>query len=290
MEQTAVPHMRKNIMIKRTGRGLPTMAVWLLCLLTGSAIAFEALAFDESKYPDVSGEWHGTGNRWPKNPPLTPEYQAVWEANKRDHSTGGSPTLTCLPPGMPRQASVYEPMEIIITPKTVYMLIEHIHDSRRIYTDGREWPKEDEIEPAFRGHSIGHWEDTDGDGKYDTLLAETRFMKGPRTFDSTGIPLHKDNKTVVKERIAIGKPNPDTIQNEITVFDNALTRPWTITKTYRRVANKGPIWWSESICAENNPHVRIGDSVYYTSAEGLLMPAYKGQPAPDLRYFPDARK
>jgi len=181
-------------------------------------------------------------------------------------------------------------MEIVVTPTTVYMLIEHIHDSRRIYTDGREWPKEGDIEPAFRGHSIGHWEDTDADGKYDTLLVETRFMKGPRTFDSTGIPLHKDNKTVVKERIAIDKGNANAVRNEITVFDHALTQPWTITKTYRRVASKGPIWWAESICAENNPHVRVGDEVYFTSGEGLLMPAYKGQPAPDLRYFPGSPK
>ena len=272
-------------MNRRTGMRMLTVAAMLLCM-----VKTDALALDEPKYPDLSGEWHGTGNRWPSNPPLTPEYQAVWEANKRDHSTGGSPTLTCLPPGMPRQASVYEPMEIIITPKTVYMLIEHIHDSRRIYTDGREWPKEGEIEPAFRGHSIGHWEDTDGDGTYDTLLVETRFMKGPRTFDSSGIPLHKDNKTVVKERISIDKGNPNAIHNEITVIDNALTRPWTITKTYRRVATKGPIWWSESICAENNPHVRVGDTVYYSSSDGFLMPAYKGQPAPDLRYFTDSGK
>src|SRR5262249_24775894 len=143
---------------------------------------------------------------------------------------------------------------------------------------------------AFRGHSIGHWADTDGDGIFDTLLVETRFMKGPRTFDSTGIPLHKDNKTVVKERSTIEKSKPDVIRNQITVLDNALTRPWTIIKTYRRVARNGPIWWAESICAENNPHVRIGDTVYYTSADGLLMPAYKGQPAPDLRYFPAAGK
>jgi hypothetical protein len=137
-------------------------------LLTPPASAQMA---DASKYPDLSGEWHGTGTRWPKDPPLTAEYQKVWEANQADHSDGGSPTLTCLPPGMPRQMGVYEPMEIVITPKTTYFWIEHIHDSRRIYTDGRDWPKEEEIQPAFRGHSIGHWEDTDGDGKYDTLIA-----------------------------------------------------------------------------------------------------------------------
>lgn len=250
-----------------------------------------AQAFDNSKYPDLSGEWHGTGgNKWPKGAPLTPEYQAIYEANQRDHESGGSPTLGCLPPGMPRQMSVYEQMEIVVTPKTTYLLIEHIHDSRRIYTDGRDWPKEGEIEPAFRGQSIGHWEDTDGDGKYDTLVDETRYMKGPRAFNSTGLPLHVDNKTVVKERISVDKSNPNLLHNEITTIDDALTRPWTITKTYRRVANKGPIWWNELICEENNPHVKIGKDYYYTSADGLLMPLYKDQKAPDLRYFSNAKK
>src|SRR5437870_1087527 len=268
-----------------TGMKVLMLAATLLCLVNTGA-----LAVDEPRYPDLSGEWHGTGNRWPTNPPLTPEYQAIWEANKRDHSSGGSPSLTCLPTGMPRQASVYEPMEIIITPKTVYMLIEHIHDSRRIYTDGREWPKEGEIEPAFRGHSIGHWEDTDGDGKYDTLLVETRCMKGPRTFDSTGIPMHKDNQTVVKERIYPDKADRNILHNEITTIDHALTRPWTIMKNYRRTASKQPIWWRESICAENNPHVRIGKEIYYVGADGNLMPAKKDQPPPDLKYFKQWRQ
>jgi hypothetical protein len=31
--------------------------------------------------------------------------------------------------------------------------------------------------------------------------------------------------------------------------------------------------------------VRIGDEAYYLSAEGMLMPAKKGQAPPDLRYF-----
>jgi len=52
---------------------------------------------------------------------------------------------------MPRQMNVYEPMEIIVTPHTTYLWIEHVHDSRRIYTDGRDWPTE--IDPSFRGQS-----------------------------------------------------------------------------------------------------------------------------------------
>jgi hypothetical protein len=267
-----------------------------LCALALAAALATSLAFaragEELKYPDLRGEWRGTGgNKWPTPAPLTAEYQAIFEAGLAEQERGGqgnTPTFTCLPPGMPRQMNVYEPMEIIVTPHTTYLWIEHVHDSRRIYTDGRDWPKE--IDPTFRGQSIGKWLDSDGDGMYDTLEVETRYLKGPRTFDSTGIPLHADNKTVVKERIFWDKTKPDMLRDEITTIDNALTHPWTITKVYRRAANKGPIWWRESICAENNSLIRIGTEVYYTSADGLLMPAKKDQSPPDLRYFNHAGK
>jgi hypothetical protein len=240
----------------------------------------------------LKGEWRGTGgNKWPTPAPLTAEYQAIFEANLRDQAAGGqgdTPTVTCLPPGMPRQMNVYEPMEIIVKRDTTYLLIEHIHDSRRIYTDGRDWPEE--MEPVFSGYSIGKWIDEDGDGRFDLLVVETRGMKGPRTFDSTGIPLHKDNQTVVKERIFLDKTDPNVLHDEITTIDNALKHPWTITKNYRRTASKKPIWWRESICAENNPHIRIGKEIYYVGADGNLMPAKKNQAPPDLKYFKQPQK
>jgi len=42
-----------------------------------------------------------------------------------------------------------------------------------------------------------------------------------------------------------------------------MTRPWSALKTYRRVAAKGPIWWREDICAENNVHVVICKEYYF---------------------------
>jgi hypothetical protein len=68
--------------------------------------------------------------------------------------------------------------------------------------------------------------------------------------------------------------------------DAALER----VKTYHRLAAKGPIWWREDICAENNVHVVIGKDEYFLSADGLLMPARKDQAPPDLRYFKPAGK
>ena len=264
-------------------------AIGLVGALAASISA--ARAFDETKYPDLRGEWQGTGgNKWPSPAPLTAEYQAIFEANLKNQQAGGpgdTPTIACLPPGMPRQMNVYEPMQIVITPEMVHILIEHVHDSRRIYTDGRTWPKE--MEPMFSGYSIGKWIDRDGNGHYDELDVETRGLKGPRTYDSTGIPMHKDNETVVKERIYLDKADPDALHDEITTIDHALTRPWTITKTYRRSKSAEPIWWREAICAEDNPHVRIGNEFYMVSADGNLMPTRKDQPPPSLKYFKRAK-
>ena len=51
-----------------------------------------AEAFDESKYPDLQGQWDRIGppNWTPAGtPPFTPEYQAIYEANRADMRTGG---------------------------------------------------------------------------------------------------------------------------------------------------------------------------------------------------------
>ena len=252
-----------------------------------------AQAFDDSKYPDWNGQWRrppGVNNQWdPSKPrlkeeaPLTPEYQAIYEANLKDQEAGGmgtDPTYTCIPDGMPRAMNVIFPMEIIIMPKTTYILIEYLTMLRRIYTDGRDFPKD--FPASFMGYSIGHWVDTDGDGRYDQLEIETRNLKNPRAFDSSGIPLHDDAETVIKEKIYADKANPDVLHDEVTTIDHALTRPWTVVKNYNRVRNE---IWVESICQENNDHLKIGNDVYMRSADGFLMPAKKGQPAPSLKYF-----
>ena len=194
-----------------------------------------AQAHDESKYPDWSGQWRrpaGISNLWdPSKPwgkeeaPLTPEYQAIYEASLKDQLEGGQgndPTYTWLPDGMPRAMNVIYPMEIVILPKTTYIMIEHFSMLRCIFTDGRDFPEY--VEPSFIGYSIGRWVDTDGDGRYDELLVETRYMKNPRSFDASGLPLHEDAATIVRERIYRDKSNADILHDEVTTIDHALTR------------------------------------------------------------------
>jgi hypothetical protein len=272
---------------------------WIAAIMLASGLgllAVPAQAFDESKYPDWKGKWERkAGDRpvWVQpgdKAPLTPEYQAIFEGNLADQKAGGmgtEPSWMCLPPGMPRIMNVFEPMEIVITPATTYFLLSHIHDNRRIHTDGRDWPSE--IEPTFKGYSIGRWIDTNGTGRYDALEIETRGMKGPRAYDTSGLPLHSDNKTIVTERLSLDKTDKMVMWNEITTIDAALTRPWTVTKRYIRNPDPRPNW-IEEVCPENNPHIRIQNDNYFIGADGLLMPAKKDQKPPDLKYFGQAQR
>jgi hypothetical protein len=114
------------------------------------------------------------------------------------------------------------------------------------------------------GYSIGKWLDTDGDGRFDTLEVETRNFKGPRTYEPSGIPLHEDNQSIIKERISLDKADRDILHNEITVYNHALTRPWTVDERYRRLHD---VLWYEDNCTEDNHHVilrrrrRLSDAV-----------------------------
>jgi hypothetical protein len=256
-----------------------------------------AAAQETSQYPDWSGQWLRIGGvQWdPSKPPgrqqqapYTAEYQAIFEANLADTAAGGdgnNPTYRCIPPGMPREMTLVEPMEIAITKPTTYVILEYFGALRRIYTDGRAWP--DTIEPTLSGYSVGQWQDDNGDGRYHTLTIETRGMKGPRTLDSSGMPLHADNQTIITERLFSDKRDTNVLHDEITTIDHAFTRPWTVTKNYRRARKTV---WFEYVCDEGNQEVRIGSENYAVSGDGYLMPLKKDQPPPDLKYFNQAGK
>ena len=280
-------------------------AIVLAAVLATAATPSQA--FDDAKYPNLKGQWTRArepvrgGGQAPFDPskptgrgqqaPLTPEYQAIFEANLADQATGGQGNWQagkCFPVGMPGVMTLYRAMEIVIAPETTYILIDHIRGTaRRIYTDGRDWPME--MEPGFDGYSIGKWIDEDGDGRYDLLEVETRHLRGPRAYDPSGIPFHADNQTVIKERIYLDKQDANLLHNQMTVIDNALTRPWTVLKRYRRQPVERPIWL-EDICAEGQALIRVGKEEYFLSWDGYLMPIRKGQPPPDLRYFEQSKE
>jgi len=285
------------IMVYRsTFEGLALAAV--LMVTVGGAQA------EDKKYPDLKGEWEAIFARMPgqqlrfdpskpygvrQEAPLTEEYKKIHEENLAELARGSQGLFldhaSCFPAGMPTMMSAGT-HEYIITPETTY--ISAGTDLRRIFTDGRPWPED--LEPTYQGFSIGKWIDEDGDGVYDVLEVETRGpFKGPRTYDASGLPLHFDNESTFKERIFIDKNNPNLLHDVITVFDHALTRPWTVDKTYRHGTKKYPNW-SRITCLEGTGYVTIGKEYYLMSGDGYLMPTTKGQLPPDTRYFPQVQK
>jgi len=272
-----------------------SIALTVALLVTFSS----AQAFDESKYPDLSGQWRRTATgqtRYdPSKPaaaqqaPLKEEFKAIHAASIANQNAGGQGLDTayrCIPMGMPRQMSGTFPFEVLVRPDVTHILFELvIYSTRRIYTDGRNWPKDED--PTFAGTSIGKWVDTDGDGRYDVLEVETRNLRGPRTWDQTGMPMHEDNDTVIKERFFLNKADKNLLHLEMTTMDGSITRPWSATKSFRR---QDKVRWMENNCTEGNTHVAVGQENYMVSADGYLMPVRRGQEPPDLRYFSPTKK
>jgi hypothetical protein len=259
--------------------------------------ASRAQAVDD-KYPNWKGQWHAINPRlggqvikfdptkaWgpAQQAPLTPEYQKVLEDSMADQAKGGLgnyPTARCLPGGMPRMMAS-PTQEYVITPETTYIILGN--ELRRVFTDGRDWRTD--VEPTYDGYSLGRWVDEAGDGRYTLLEVETRGpFKGPRAYDATGLPLHFDNQSIFKERFHLDRSDANLLHDEITVIDHALTRPWSVDKTFRRDQRRYPNW-GRSSCTEGNNQVMVGNENYFLSADGMLMPAKKDQPPPDLRYF-----
>ncbi len=131
---------------------------WPLLLAVPLMTVGGAQAFDDAQYPNLKGQWLralpppvGVIGQGPFDPdkswglgqqaPLTPEYQAVFEASLADQAAGGQGLwqgAKCLAVGMPGMMTLFRPMEIVVKPDVTYILIDHIRDSRRrVYTDGR---------------------------------------------------------------------------------------------------------------------------------------------------------
>lgn len=170
-------------------------------------------------------------------PALTPAYAAKAQAQAKPAVVPEEGlTANCLPPGMPGIMGQPYPMEFLMTPGQVTIVIEAYNQIRHIYTDGRPLPEDPD--PTFYGTSVGHWEG-------DTLVAETvGFAQIPR-----GITFPYSDRMKIVERFRLTAP--DTMSIETTIVDpEALTAPYSMgTRTLARHRN-----WTiaEYICEENN--------------------------------------
>jgi len=184
---------------------------------------------------DLTGIWLNQGGiGWTpgippgarQKPPLTPEYQKIFEQHLANaaagHPTGDSTSASCLPPGMPRIMTMTYPMEITMAPDHVKIYGEWLEQVRRIFTDGRPLPEDPD--PSFNGLSVGHWEG-------DFLVSTAYGFERDTNMESSGLP--KSDKAIAYERIWLADDN--TLRDEFTIVDPvAFAKPWTVIKTYKR--------------------------------------------------------
>ena len=167
---------------------------------------------------------------------LQPEFLARVKADDARLSAGDPPPTsasTCTLDGFPAMLDVTQyPMEIIITPKRVYMLEEVNFQNRRIYIN-EQHPAN--IKPSWFGHSVGHWEGS-------VLVVDTVGMSAKTSLNWDGIP-HSD-KLHITERWQVVDGG---LQAQLIMDDPiAFTKTWTVVKNFRRSAPK----LEEYVCAE----------------------------------------
>jgi len=250
--------------------GIPAQAQWLNYLPPGTPLNADGTANLSAPAPkapdgkpDLTGVWHmsrgldggiagGSENATtlaphdsysnnifkdmkPEDYPERPEAAKIRIARM---STGirPSPTLYCLPSGMPVNAMVNEVMKFVQTPKITMILYELDGTYRQIYTDGRKLPVDPT--PSWLGYSIGHW-----DG--DTFVVETIGFNDRTWLDITG---HSHSEAMrLTERYR--RLDYGHLEIEMTFDDPKMyTRPFSI-KFYHQLQAGSDIM--ESYCNEN---------------------------------------
>jgi hypothetical protein len=252
------------------------MPMTLGVCLALSALFLPALAYGQQKgpgaagksdaLPDWSGIWQMQGGTvfdaatmTPKGvatgtpnarefPPYTPEFEKIYLENIRKVADGRfpDPVNTCgTPHGWPRAINLPDVYEFAVRPEQTWILGENGPAIVRVYTDGRKHPDPDELWPTYTGDSVGHWE---GDTLvFDTISTRGWLIDKDVIVDRTGLILSDRLHTVTRMR----KIDANTIELVMTLDDEkALTKPWTITKRYKKTPVGTRAY--DYGCAENN--------------------------------------
>lgn len=178
-------------------------------------------------------------------PPYNAEWEAKYLANIALVAEGlfPDPITGCgVPVGFPRVMQVVDGYEFVVTPNQTWILTENGPNVVRIYTDGRGHMAEDLIWPTYTGDSVGRWEG-------ETLVFTTIGLRGEdgTIVDRTGVVLSGEARGTTRLR-----KRPDGMMEAVITVEDplAFTRPWTVTKTYRKI--EGDVRIMDYACAENN--------------------------------------
>ena len=174
----------------------------------------------------IAGIWlpdASRSQRFPAEPPFTAEGRQIVTAWRASHDpVEDDPGKFCQAPGMPSLAlgGAGYPVEIIVTPRQVTILMELHQQARRVFLDPSSPPARPF--PQRNGYSIGHWEDA-------TLVVDKIAIK-----DITyGAVPHSDRVHVVERIRTID--DGAALVNEVTITDPVMyTGPVVVQQYYRR--------------------------------------------------------
>jgi hypothetical protein len=196
---------------------------------------------------DLNGLWNRTGGLRTLTdppPPMTPEGQKKFSANKPSYNLpsnpraippalGNDPAGRCDPLGLVRSLFAFRPVEFVVLPNRVIQFFEWTHVWRTIWTDGRKLPEDPDV--TWYGYSVGRWEG-------DTLIVDSLGFDDRTWLDQYGDPFTSEMKTEERWR-RVG----DNLELVLTVNDpKTYTKPWVSTKIIWRPVKED---LREEVCA-----------------------------------------
>jgi hypothetical protein len=199
--------------------------------------------------PDFSGLWQPGPTPYPyffdviQDPKdeniFLPAAEALFKKHLADFRRD-NPASHCLPGG-PMTILGAGLHRIMQSPTVVALLYEGNSRYRQIFLDGRPLPRD--LDPAWMGYSVGHW-----DG--DTLVVETAGFNDRTWLDYAGHP-HSEQLRVTERfrRVDFGH-----IQRQITFDDpQTLTKPLTFSLALNYAPDTEML---ETICEDrDSPHL-----------------------------------
>jgi len=223
---------------------------------------------DAQGHPDLTGVWQPGSTRpgtWEEansgggfgggpvgrgargGPPPRPEpapYQD-WAKAKVQESFNlrgiDDPQARCLMGGVPRSSTMgLFPMQIVQTPAQVIFLYEYFHEFRVVPLNAKH---PDDLEPAFMGDSVGHWEG-------DTLVVDVTGFNDKTWIGPVG-SFHSEAMHLIERYTRV---DANRVNYEATVEDpKVLTKPWIIrTSMMLRPGTR----LREYECEENNTDLK----------------------------------
>jgi hypothetical protein len=147
----------------------------------------------------------------------------------------------CDPIGFPRiELFGFRAMQILQTEKQVLVFYQNDRTFRSIWTDGRNFPDKNILEPRWYGYSTGKWMDD------TTLVVETIGIDERNWIDNAGRPLSDELKvTETWHRV-----NHDIMELTLTITDPKMyTKPWNALNKFRMRLQPADFDIREMLCS-----------------------------------------